>query len=234
VRAIVAGPLTLHAPEGTDPDALTHAALGPGLAACWTLRGNPVLHGSCVAFGDRAACFLGPQGQGKSTLAAQLVAAGNAFVSDGLTLVSEQTDRVFAHPGPPWFKLDDRSLRGLDLEPQSFQPVHRGTGKRLRPQSVVPEPLPLTAVYVLADGAEFDVQRLSGAAALAAVLENMYLAAFLEPGPVPILFQQAARVARSVPVFRLQRRRAWEAVEGTIARIEQHVESQAPVALASP
>lgn len=228
VRALGGDHITLHAPPDVDPDALTHAALGPGLAACWTLRGDPVLHGSCVAFGGRAVCFLGPAGQGKSTLAAQLVQAGKQLVSDGLTLLLEKAGRLHAHPGPPWLKLDDGSLRGLSLDPECFQPVHRGTGKRLRQQAVVQEPVEFAAIYTLAEGPAFSVERLRGAAALGAVLENMYLVPFLEPGPVPVLFRQAARVARAVPVFRLERRRSWDAVASTIARIEQHVERQAP------
>lgn len=212
--------LTVHVTAETDEAFVRHAALGPGLAAIWTLRRRPVLHGSCVRLPEGAVSFIGPAGRGKSTLAAQLRASGHGFVSDGLTLLAEEAGSWLAHPGPPWFKLDPQSLTALGRDATSLELVHAQTRKRLCPVTAGTGPHPLRRIYVLTDGPELALERLSGASALAAVLDNMYLAPFLPGGVAPLLFRQAAAVARAVPIVQLRRPRRFDAWGDVLVAIE--------------
>lgn len=52
-----------------------------------TAADGQVLHGTCVAAGDRGLLILGASGQGKSALALQLIALGAVLVSDDRVLV---------------------------------------------------------------------------------------------------------------------------------------------------
>lgn len=217
--------IQLELPTPIDEAAARHIALGPQLAADWTRQGRPVLHGSCVAFGGQAVSFIGPNGRGKSTMAAQLHLRGHRFVSDGLTLLESDEEGLRAHPGPGWFKLDDDSLRAVGRDPEEFEFVHAGVKKRLweLPSENERSASPLSHVYLLDDADELAVERLAGKNALQVVLENMYLLLFLRGKVAPVLFHQAALVARSVPVYRLRRPRGFQHATAVIDFIERDV-----------
>lgn len=60
----------------------------------------PVLHATCVAFGDRGVLILGPSGAGKSALALQLMALGAALVADDRVQVTASGDTLTATSPP--------------------------------------------------------------------------------------------------------------------------------------
>ena len=59
-----------------------------------------ILHGSCVALGDKAVLLLGHSGVGKSDLALRLVDAGAQLVADDQVAVVCEGDDLFASPAP--------------------------------------------------------------------------------------------------------------------------------------
>jgi hypothetical protein len=66
-----------------------------------------IVHGACIARGDRAALIVGPSGAGKTTLAAALTLAGLQYVADEVVGIPVDATTVAAYPKP--FKLDGRS-----------------------------------------------------------------------------------------------------------------------------
>jgi hypothetical protein len=64
------------------------------------LQGFDMLHASAVCVGDTTVAFSAVAGTGKSTLAANLVARGHAFVTDDVLAVSTSELGVIAHAGP--------------------------------------------------------------------------------------------------------------------------------------
>lgn len=89
-------------PENTRWSILLAAQALP-LAA--TLHGLEVLHASGVvmkegALAGRAALFTGPQGAGKSSLAAALVGRGTEFLSDDTIALESHEDELLVYPGP--------------------------------------------------------------------------------------------------------------------------------------
>lgn len=55
-----------------------------------------ILHASCVDVDGRGLLILGPSGSGKSSLAIRLIALGAKLVSDDLTQIVAETDRLVA------------------------------------------------------------------------------------------------------------------------------------------
>lgn len=75
-----------------------------------TLHGLEVLHASGVAMAEgalasRAALFTGPQGAGKSSLAAALVGRGAELLSDDTIALESRDDELLAYPGPGLLRL---------------------------------------------------------------------------------------------------------------------------------
>lgn len=62
-------------------------------------KANSVLvHGSCVAFGERAVLIIGQSGSGKSGLALQMIALGAVLVADDGVRLQRAGDLVLARP----------------------------------------------------------------------------------------------------------------------------------------
>lgn len=67
---------------GGHPELIPVLLTGAIVALLLTLRGRCVLHASAVEVGGRAIAFIGSSGQGKTTVAALLCAAGAPLVTD--------------------------------------------------------------------------------------------------------------------------------------------------------
>ncbi len=80
------------------------------IALAW--QGRLPLHASAVVRNDRAWLIAGSAGAGKSTLAAELVAAGNDLLGDDLTILSLAPD-LTAWRGRPAMRLHPESARQL-------------------------------------------------------------------------------------------------------------------------
>ncbi len=98
----------LIAPDGTEllcgpePGCSEWATLllSQALPLAATLRGLEVLHASGVVIQGRAALFAGPQGAGKSSLAAALLRGGAAsLLSDDTVALESRGGALIAHPG---------------------------------------------------------------------------------------------------------------------------------------
>lgn len=79
-----------------------------------------MIHGTCIAFGDRGALILGPSGSGKSALALQLMALGAALVADDRVLLNRDGARLCATAPPGLPALIE--ARGIGLLNAALQP----------------------------------------------------------------------------------------------------------------
>lgn len=98
--------------------------------AC-VLQGVEVLHASAVAVDGGVIALVGGSGQGKSTVAAALIARGAAFVTDDALAVEPTAEVIMAHPGP----------RFAQAGPGDTGPFHEPDGAA--------GALPLTRVHIL-------------------------------------------------------------------------------------
>lgn len=185
---------------------------GELLAVLLRQRGLLALHASSVSMDGSAIAFVGDSGWGKSTLSTYFTRHGFSLISDDVTCLHVQDNRVDVRPGPASVRLRQDAGRHLVDEYEQLPQVHGETTKRLyvnetREQS---QSLPLTAIFLLENTFREEDAILQPRAAHAAVSllahtrGNRLLAS---PEFRTSHLSLCSRLTRSVPVFVLQRRR---------------------------
>lgn len=199
---VSAGEIVAEPEPGLDDAILRNFLLGPALGTLLHLRGELVLHASCVAWKGKAAAFLGDTEFGKSTIAATFLEADWELVADDVTLVRVQGGSAVVVPGYPRMKVWPESLRALGRDPDAFERVHPEIDKRdVRAERFASEPVELGALYVLAEGDEPAVRPLDPQEAFASLVANSYAADLLEAtGTRERHFNQVTELCRRVPV----------------------------------
>ena len=139
-------------PKSSDWGTLLSAQALP-LAA--TLRGLEVLHASGVLLGDDAlnggaVLVAGPQGAGKSSLAAALVRGGATLLSDDTVALESREGALWAHPGATFCSCGPTSTSGCRRQERAMLgPTATVLGKqRFRPGATA-SPAPFGALFLL-------------------------------------------------------------------------------------
>lgn len=136
------------------PDTRAVAALGAPLILALARRGTFCIHASAATFDDKLVAFIGESGAGKSTLARFLDAEGGArwrrIIDDTLPLAPIGADIAQALPHFPQLKMPDA----------------------LQPSRLVPERMPLRAIYVLGSGSEVNAAPIRPGVATLALAGN--------------------------------------------------------------
>ncbi len=188
-----------------DPRMPALVLLGPVAALVLHQLGYPSLHASAVQIGGRVVVFLGPPGQGKSTMAALLLRRGATLITDDMLPLLARGEVVYAVPSVPTMKLAaDAVAPALNLA-DSLPPVSANHHKRLlRLDARYPfasTPTRIDAVYVLerydplASGrTNVTVRPLTGCESLGALLTHTFNRALLEPSENAVLLPLYARL----------------------------------------
>jgi hypothetical protein len=190
---------------GTDERLATKIRQGTVSLLLRDLEGKLGLHGAAVALNGRAVVLLGRSGQGKSTLAAALCAAGGALLAD---------DAAALDPSPAggwivtpcevdhWLDGGARAALGL---PASTG--HTGQGKApvptIRPASGA---VPVVAFVELAYGGDRPVLvRQNGIAAVGSLVPQVARFVLDDPERQRRELDRLHRIVESVPCLRLER-----------------------------
>ena len=185
--------------------------LGPVLGFVMRLRGVMCLHASVVAIGDRAIAIAGPAGAGKSTAAAGFASMGYAVLADDIAALVVRDGRLHVQPAYPQLRLWPDSVTMLYGAPDALPRLTPTWDKRSLalsgPGAFQTQPLPLSAVYVLGDGAghETTVDEVSGAERLRVLVANTYVGYLLDPAMRQQEFDWLVRLAATIPVRRVNR-----------------------------
>lgn len=204
--------------------------LGSAFGAILHQRGLLPLHANIIDFDGRAVAFMGHSGAGKSTLANWFNDHGRPILGDDVCVVTpDAAGQPIAEPGLPRIRLWQDALAASGRSADDYEASFDDTAKYDVPTTgaAAPQPLPLAAVYVLsaaAPGQAGAIDRLTGIAAVQALVANTYRGAFL-----PLLggtgrhLAQCVTLARRVPVFDLRRRWGLDVLGEEAAAIEAHV-----------
>lgn len=209
-KEIIIDPL----PDTTDA-LIRLPLLGSALAVILHQRGVLVLHASAVAIHDCAAVFIGPKGQGKSTMAATLCSRGHQLLADDVTAINIQSiENPIVLPGFPQIKLyPEAAIAALGDNPDCLNRIHPDVEKRARPvDRFIQAALPLKRIYVLAQGPSLKIKSLSPQDALAKLLANSYVAYLLGNGfsrtNTALHLHQCAKLASTLTLSCLERPRS--------------------------
>jgi hypothetical protein len=197
---------------GSDIDEIRLYILGSCMGALLLQRRVLPLHGSTVAIDGKAYAIVGESGAGKSTLASALIKRGYQLVSDDVTAVSFSTKEPspMVQPSYPQQKLWQESLEHFGMDSVHYRPLFQRETKFSVPVSsnYSAKPLPLAGIFELikTEGNQVEISpipRLEGLSVLYGhtfrnfLIHRMDLTAWH--------FETSARLANSVPMFRLQR-----------------------------
>lgn len=177
-----------------DPEMRAMAALGAPLILALALRGIFCLHASVAAFDKKLMAFIGESGQGKSTLAGYLNCEGGPewrrVIDDTLPIAPPTDDGATALPHFPQLKLPDE----------------------MQPSRLVPERMPLRAVYVLENGAEAAIAPLRRSQAALALAAQTVGGRLFGPELLATHLTFCAELVGRVPVRRLMYPRSFDAL----------------------
>jgi hypothetical protein len=201
---------TAWADSSTLEDTLTYL-LGPVLGFVLRMRGATCLHASAVAVGGQAVALVGPATAGKSTLAAAFSQAGHAVLSDDAVALAERDGRFCVRPAYPrlrlWPETVERLYGSADALP-ALTPTWEKRALDLAPDGgrFQPDPLPLAAVYILAERgphAEPRFESLRRSESLLQLIANTYVGYLLDAAGRREEFTTLGRLVDAVPVRRV-------------------------------
>jgi hypothetical protein len=204
-------------PKEASAEYLASWVLGPVFGLLLRLRGTICLHGSAVAVGTQAVALVGPQGAGKSTTAAAFAQMGFAVLTDDMTALMEEDHDYLILPGDPNLCLWPQSVAYLFGSAQALPLIISEnllmpewekryldlTAPGYRFQS---QPLPLAAIYFLAERRSENaprVEAIAGQAAIVALLGNSFASTYLGRDWRGQEFEALNRLAAQVPLRRI-------------------------------
>jgi hypothetical protein len=223
--------ILVEASEGASERNQRLYLLGSAFGALLHQRGLLPLHANAIDLDGRAVAFCGHSGAGKSTLAAWFHDRGHRILADDVCVIGfDESDRPLAFPGIPRLRLWREAIEASGRAASDYAPSFDGETDKYdvptRPEEAA-EPIPLDRVYLLAqalEGAEgIRIDRLSGVAAVDALVSNTYRGAYLRSiGRTGDHLMQCLKVARTVPVFRAERPWRLEAFDEQAEALERH------------
>lgn len=198
-------------PSATLDDTLTYV-LGPILGFILRLQGVTALHASVVNVNGCAVALLGPAGAGKSTTAAAFATRGFPVVSDDVAAlrVRQKTDVVF--PGYSYLRLWPASSTMLFGSREALPRITPTWDKRYLDLNgddyrFHAEPLPLTAIYLLAarsqEACAPRVEPMSPRDSMMALVTNSYANYLLDDAMRADEFRTASGLVSRIPVRRV-------------------------------
>ena len=183
--------------------------LGPVMGFVLLLRGFISLHASAIAVGNRAVAIVGPAGSGKSTTAAAFAERGHRILAEDVVTLGDLDTEFMVQPAYPSIRLWPSSVEALygdagslpKLTPTWDKCYLDLTQEKYEFQQC---PLPLSAIYVLAerneDPASPSVRDLTPAEGLISLIANTYVTHLKDKNMRAREFELLNRVLNSVPV----------------------------------
>ena len=226
--------------EGGSERNLRLYLLGSAIGALLHQRGLLPLHANAIEIGGRAFAFSGHSGAGKSTMAAWFHDRGHRILTDDVCVIATTPEgRALAYPGLPRLRLWREAVEATGRTAEEYDRSFDGMDKYDVPTRIEErrDPLPLGGVYLLRraeEGAQAGrVERITGAGAVETLISNTYRGAYLKTiGRTGDHFHACLKIARAVPVFRVERLWGFDRFEEQARMLEDHALSLHPGAAA--
>jgi hypothetical protein len=206
---------------GSSTDEVRLFLLGSVIGALLYQRGLFPLHGSAVETTWGAMIFVGAQGIGKSTLAAQFYRRGYRLLSDDVCAVTTTDGKLQVLPAQAHFRLCADAYERL----APAQAARFNVDKFVVPmdEGYCPDAVPLKAIHVLADQEDGDPQFevIRGFDRVQRLFENLYRPQYLKGQETQSdLMRLAGRIVQRTPMVTVSRKRDTEKIDGMIDFLE--------------
>jgi hypothetical protein len=221
--------VTLKPAEAVDPLALRLFVLQQVFGVLLLQRGLFVLHASAASWNGGAVAFAGPSGEGKSTIVAGLHRESFSVIADDVLAIDAKCRTAL--PGLVQLKLTEETRSRLTSGIVATQSIGDRTSKRLCELQGAPvrEAIPLRAIYLLETGLAVEFVSVSPARAAIELVRHTYGARLIHAiGLSARHFQQAAELARHVPVTILRRPRDLALLPQIVEGIKQRLPWRGP------
>jgi hypothetical protein len=222
--------ITVDPMPSSDTQAIAPWIQNASLSLILHQRGFLVMHASAVEIDGHAVAFIGECGWGKSTTAAAMHARGHRLLADDVVAIRLDNDgRPVVISGFPHLKITDEAVRFMGEDPTALSTVVDDPQKLLRlSQSAPPDhPLPLAAVFVLAEGETCCVEPLGANRALPELMRHAFVARYTEflklTNTAALHFKNCTGVLRHTSVCQLRRPKSFALLGQLAALAEQHV-----------
>ncbi|MDB4946857.1 MAG: Serine kinase of the HPr protein regulates carbohydrate metabolism [Labilithrix sp.] len=197
--------------EGADPEDVEKIRRGGAMLLVRHLQGKLALHGAAVAFGAEAIVLLGRSGQGKSTLAASLCAAGASLLADDAVAIDSAGASFVVVPSEVkhWLDAPARAALAGGAAP----PDDRGKAAiaTARPAAGAARLCAFVELAFVEEDAPAKLVRLApGIAAMATLVPQAVRFAVDDPRLQRAELDALGRLVDAVPVYRLERPRSLE------------------------
>ena len=196
---------------GVSPQMVSFYAIGTVMSILLYQRKFLVLHGSVIDINGEAVIFLGNSGDGKSTTAAALHAAGYKLINDDVAPITLGDEPAFLQPGFPQIKMSSETAEALGHDFNSLPVIHPKSDKRgYRPQHDFPRsPLNIKRIYVLDYGNEFSSTPISSSLATMEVSRHSRPTTLYQRGDA-LHFFQCVNLVKEQTIYRLRRPKSLE------------------------
>ena len=199
-----------------DPRSVRVFLLGTASGVLIHQRGLLPLHANAIELGSGAVAFSGESGAGKSTLAAWFHDRGARIVADDVCVIGlGEGGEALAMPGLPRFRLWrealERSGRSVNDHARSFggDDSYDKYDVAIALEGAVDQPLALRAIFTLARGPQFGIDRQHGVSAAEGLFANTYRGAFVSAASAAAQhYKICLSVLATTPVFKVTR--SWE------------------------
>ena len=197
--------VTYHRDPSLDPELVAILVNGSLVAYLLAAGGRLVLHASAVEVDAAALAFLGPSGQGKTTAATLLCAAGYPLVSDDLLPVDPGPDQVTCVPGGVELRVREKVSQLVDRFPAGTSSRRTADERRaVAPGLTVAGRLPLRVVVVPLPDRQTDkvsARRLPPGDAAVVLARCQRIEGWISPAAIRAQFEAVVAVVESVPVL---------------------------------
>ncbi|MEO8880734.1 MAG: hypothetical protein ABI446_10085 [Gemmatimonadaceae bacterium] len=201
---------------------------GRVLAVAMHASGHLCLHGSAVATGGGAICFLAPKFHGKSTLALALTRAGARLLTDDIVPVDPHTP-IQAVPGVHQVKLwqDTAAHFGVDADRPAPRPGSKHLLHDFDDNMLSNDRTPLAAIYLLSpviveEGAVAPAvsrARLHSVPSALALVRHSIMGSMLSGSEAQHVIDRATTIAEAVPVYQLTVAAGMERIGDTVEQL---------------
>ena len=224
---------------GVSEQTIDHLYLNQVLPLALSRQYKLVLHASAVEIKQRAVAFIGPSGQGKSTLAASFATVGHRFLTDDGLQIEYSENQYLVKPSHPSLRLwDDSHQAIIPASTLTAPPIDYTPKARLLADECLifcDEPRPLQAIFFLGTE-ETDTITINPVKSRDTVIEIVRHSFLLDIQERTLLtrhFSQISKLAKSLIFFQLDYPRRYDKLPEVRDAILAHFHANPPARCSS-